>query len=161
MPASCAPLGQRLISNHSSGCSSAIKVSLSLLQLRFRLPVLVGSDRDPCFIDICGTLVLVSRLEGCPQDRSVPGTQVRFMEVVSRRTRRYDQECYQGSDSDAFERCHTGNSGAGPGLGRLTHLFDYRPATPFGRGGSERSLQPDQVLRVRCELRHMGAFKFT
>jgi hypothetical protein len=64
--------------------------------------------------------------------------------------------------------CHTGSSGAGPGPGRLAHslIIDWvrrlgevavnDPLLAFAPG-----LQPDQVLRVRCELRHLGAFKFT
>jgi hypothetical protein len=66
-----------------------------------------------------------------------------------------------------FERCHTGSSGAGPGLGRLAHclIIDRLrrlevavndPLLAFGPG-----LQPDQLLRVRCSLRHMDAFKVT
>jgi len=39
--------------------------------------------------------------------------------VVSRWPRRYDQECCQSSDADAFERCHTGNPGTGPELGKI------------------------------------------
>jgi hypothetical protein len=91
-------------------------------------------------MDICCTLVLVCRQEGCPQDRSVPGTQVRFIEVVSSRTRRYDQECYQGSDTDAFERVPYRELRSRAWTGEIGPLFDYRLGTPFGRGGSERSL---------------------
>jgi hypothetical protein len=67
-----------------------------------------------------------------------------------------------------FERCHTGSSGARPGLGRLAHslIIDRLrrlgevavndPLLAFGPGW-----QPDQLLRVRCSLRHMDAFKIT
>jgi hypothetical protein len=56
-----------------------------------------------------------SRLE----DRGVTGTQVDLIHVVGSRACRYYQERCQGSDADAFERCHTGVPGAGSELGNI------------------------------------------
>jgi hypothetical protein len=69
---------------------------------------------------MCRAFVLIGRLEGCFKDRGTLGTQMGSVKVVSYRSSRYEQECCQSSDADAFERCHAGSSGAGFKQGRST-----------------------------------------
>jgi hypothetical protein len=67
------------------------------LHLGFRLLVLFGPDRYPGIMDIYTTYFEVGRRKGCLEERSLPGTQVFFIEGVCRGTRRYDQEgCRDG-----------------------------------------------------------------
>lgn len=67
------------------------KILLHFFQLGLNFPILSCANGHPCLMDVGRPLFKGAR-HGRSQDRSVTRTQVCFVDLKSRSTRRYDQE---------------------------------------------------------------------